>query len=148
MLKPEISSTDMWHTQEHWRQMGPPPDKLLPSLQPQMADKHCHGNALSDRHRAENSLFGQLRTGLEKEAVEGCVLVGEVRGRSGTLEIQAADDDVEHRGHRRQLHAVKHGWQLRGDGVHVWLVGIHDYSETQKQWTTFGSVHFIHFKWQ
>lgn len=67
----------------------------------------------------EDSLFGQLRTGLEKEAVEERVLVGEVGGSSGALEVQAADDDVEHRGHRCQLHAVEHRRQLRGDGVHV-----------------------------
>lgn len=67
----------------------------------------------------EDSLFGQLWTGLEKEAVEGRVLVGEVGGSGGALEVQAADDDVEHRGHGRQLHAVEHRRQLRGDGVHV-----------------------------
>ena len=72
-----------------------------------------------DTERAEDSLFGQLWTGLEKEAVEGRVLVGEVRGSGGALEVQAADDDVEHRGHRRQLHAVEHRRQLRGDGVNV-----------------------------
>lgn len=74
---------------------------------------------MGDRQRAENSLFGQLRTGLEKEPVEGCVLVGEVWGRSGALEVQTADDDVEHCCHRCQLHAVKHCWQLRRDGVHI-----------------------------
>lgn len=133
----DVKPRHLWYrhrnTQEHWWQMGPPPDKLLPSLQPQMADQQCcfYGNVLSDKTQRweRNSLFGQLRTGLEKEAVEGCVLVGEVRGRSGALEVQAAHDDVEHRGHRRQLHAVKHCWQLRRDGVHVWLVGVHDYSE-------------------
>lgn len=101
---------------------------------------HFHGNALSGWHRAEDSLFGHLGTGLKKEAVEGRVLVGEVRGRSGVLEVQAADDDVQHGGHCCQLHAVKHGWQLWRDGVYIWLVGVHDYSEKQKQCNTFLSI--------
>lgn len=68
---------------------------------------------------ADNSLFGQLRTGLEKESVEGRVLVGKVWGCSGALEVQAADDDVEHSCHRCQLHAVKHCWQLWRNGVRI-----------------------------
>lgn len=95
-----------------------------------VANKHFHGDALSHRCR-ENSLFGQLRTGLEEESVKGCVLVGNVRRRSGALEVQAAHDDVEHCCHRCQLHAIKHCWQLWRDGVHIWLVGVHDCSEKQ-----------------
>lgn len=82
---------------------------------------------------SKHSLFRQLRAGLEQEAVECRVLVGEVRCCGGTLQIQAADDDVEHRGNGRQLHAVKHGRHLRGDGVQVRLVGAHDYAEKPKR---------------
>lgn len=112
------STRDRWTT-----------DKEKASL---TAITHFHDNALSGWHRAEDSLFGHLGTGLKKEAVEGRVLVGEVRGRSGALEVQAADDDVQHGGHCCQLHAVKHGWQLWRDGVYIWLVGVHDYSEKQQ----------------
>lgn len=83
--------------------------------------------------KERNSLFGQLRAGLEEEAVDSSVLVDEVRGCCGALEVQAADNDVKHRGHRRQLHAVKHCWHLGRDGVHVGFVGAHDYSRKQKQ---------------
>lgn len=66
-----------------------------------------------------SSLFGQLRAGLEQEKGEWGVLVGEVRRRCGALQVQAADDDVEHSGYCCQFHAVKHGWQLRRDGVQL-----------------------------
>lgn len=61
------------------------------------------------------------------------VLEREVRGRGGALQVQAPHDDVEHRGHRRQLHAVEHGRQLRGDGVHVGVVGVHGGSGNHNQ---------------
>lgn len=86
-----------------------------------------------DSQKAALLLFGQLRAGLEQEAVECRVLVGEVRWRRGALEVQAADDDIEHRGHRCQLHAVKHGRHLRGDGVRVRVVVVHDYPEKQNR---------------
>lgn len=79
-----------------------------------------------DSLRAELLLFGQLRAGLEQEAVECCVLVGEVRWRRGALEVQAANNDIEHRRDGCQLHAIKHGWQLCGDGVRVRVVAVHD----------------------
>lgn len=141
LIQPDISATDKWHTQEHWWQMGPLPGKLLPSLQPPDGQAAAALASLLPRKRLKwkredrdrHSLFGQLSTGLQKEMVEGRVLEGEVRGRGGALKVQAADDDVEHCGHRRQLHAVEHRRQLRRDGLHVWLVGVHDCSERKEK---------------
>ena len=84
------------------------------------------------RQEWDDSLFGELGAGLEEEAVEGRVLVDEVGRRRGTLEVQAAHQDVEHRGHGGQLHAVEHGGQLRRDGVNVRIVGIHDCAEKRE----------------
>lgn len=93
-----------------------------------------HSQRLNDRQKG-HSLFGQDGTGLEQEAVEGRVLVGDVRSGGGTLEVQAADDDVQHRGDRRQLHAVEHSRHLRGDdGVVIVarVLGGHGASERDK----------------
>lgn len=54
----------MWYTEQNNTADEPPPDKQRPPLQ---QIKHLQGNALWDRYGKDNSLFGQLRTGLEKE---------------------------------------------------------------------------------
>ena len=94
-----------------------------------------HGQRLNHRQKG-HSLFGQDGAGLEQEAVQGRVLVGDVRSGGGTLEVQAADDDIQHRGDRCQLHAVEHGRHLRGDdGVVIVarVLGGHCASETNTE---------------
>lgn len=125
-LKPDISGADMSYTKKHWQQMAQHQTNSVPQQQLANISMVMYG-------WQTHLLFGQLRTGLEKEPVEGCVLVGEVRRGGGALEVQAADDDVEHCRHCCQLHAIKHSWQLRRDGVRIWLVGVHDYSVKTKR---------------
>ena len=72
--------------------------------------------------RYQYSLFGQDGAGLEQIAVEGRVPIGDVRRSRGTLQIQTAHQEIEHRCYGSQLHAIKYGWHLGGNGVDIaWL---------------------------
>lgn len=70
-----------------------------------------------------------MGAGFKQEAVKRRVLVGDVRGRSGTFQIQAADNDVEHGGDGCQLHPVKHGRHLRRHRVNLRVVSAHGWPE-------------------
>lgn len=124
--RPDISA-DLQHSQDHLWQMDQCQTNNILHCNQQTFPWQC----LYEKNRDENSLFSQLRTGLEKEMTEGCILVDEVWRCSGALEVQAADYDVKHRCDCCQLHAIKHCWQLWRDGVCICLVGIHDYPENK-----------------
>lgn len=64
-------------------------------------------------------LFGQQWAGFEEITAEWCILVGDSWWFCGTLQVQTADDDIEDSCHCCKLHAIKHGGQLRAEGVHV-----------------------------
>lgn len=76
-------------------------------------------NPLLDLYSNKNSLFGQQWAGFKQVAAERRVLVGDIWWSCGALQVQTADDHVEDSRHCRQLHAIKHGGQLRAESVHV-----------------------------
>lgn len=81
----------------------------------------------------QHSLFGQKGAGFKQEAAERRVLVRDVRGRCGTFQIQAPDNDIKHGGDGCQLHPIEHGRHLRRHRVHLRFMSAHDWPDKREE---------------